>query len=87
MKLRSVESLTCYNLLKTDLIDLKAEIKLLEKQLLDLEQEISRSKGLLNNPNFINKARPEKVKAEQDKYDNYLKQHETLKQTLKEHEK
>lgn len=82
-----VSTYTEIRVLKADLVDLKAEIKLLEKQLLDLEQEISRSKGLLNNPNFVNKAKPEKVRAEQEKYENYLKQHKALEETLKKHER
>ena len=37
-----------------------------------LQNEIERSKKLLDNPNFVSKANPEKVKQEKEKYQKYL---------------
>ncbi len=55
----------------------------LNKQLEDVNKEILRSENLLNNPNFINKANPEKVNKEKEKYQNYLEQKNILLEKLK----
>lgn len=73
-------------ILKSDLIDKEEQINLLNKQLLDLENEIKRSEKLLQNQNFINKANPEKVNKEKEKYKNYKKQYESVKKELKKYE-
>ncbi len=60
---------------QADLVDL-AEVK---RQLLDnknrLEKELSRSKNMLNNQNFISKAKPEKVAEEKAKLQKYEEQY------------
>lgn len=43
--------------------------KAIEKRIEYLKNEIERSKKMLANPNFISKAKPEKVAAEKDKYE------------------
>ncbi len=65
-------------ILKADIIDEKAEKEALNKQKNELEKELERSKNMLSNDNFINKAKPEKVEAEKKKYAQYLKQYEAL---------
>ncbi|AGM24939.1 valine--tRNA ligase [Spiroplasma chrysopicola] len=47
-------------------------------ELARLEKEIARSKNILENANFLAKASPEKIKIEQDKYNDYLKQYANL---------
>ncbi len=73
-------------ILKSDLISLEDEIKELKESILKLEQELARSERMLSNPNFIAKARKEKVEEEKNKQKNYLKQYNTLKERLKEYE-
>lgn len=55
----------------------------LEIQLKEIEQEILRSEKMLNNKNFIEKANPEKVSLEQEKYKKYLSQKEIILEKLK----
>ena len=50
-----------------DLIDLQAERERLGKELENLQSQISRSKGLLNNANFVERAKPEVVERERAK--------------------
>ncbi len=57
-------------------------IKTLEQDLAKVKAEIIRSKNILNNPAFIEKAPAEKVKIEQEKYDKYLKQQSILQNRL-----
>lgn len=44
------------------------------KRIAFLEAEISRSKKMLDNPNFVQKAKPEKVELERKKYQEYLEE-------------
>lgn len=44
---------------------------LLEKQLKELEKELERSRNILSNPNFLQKANPEKIELEKQKQRNY----------------
>ena len=43
----------------------------LEKELTQVQSEIKRSEGLLNNPNFVSKAPKAKIDLEKQKYENY----------------
>ncbi len=61
---------------------LQNTINTLKQDLMKIEKEILRSKKILNNPAFIERAAPEKVKIEQDKYDKYLKQQIILQNRL-----
>ena len=50
----------------------KGELKArLEKELTQVQSEIKRSEGLLNNPNFVSKAPKAKIDLEKHKYENY----------------
>ena len=50
----------------------KGELKArLEKELTQVQSEIKRSEGLLNNPNFVSKAPKAKIDLEKQKYENY----------------
>ncbi len=59
---------------------------LLKKKVL-LENEIVRSKNILSNKNFINKANPSKVKLEQDKYRKYLDEYSNLMKVINNEKK
>ena len=54
-----------------DLIDKDKEIERLTKETERLTKEIARCEGMLNNPNFVNKAPAAKVDAEKDKLAKY----------------
>ena len=54
-----------------DLIDREKEIERLTKETERLGKEIARCEGMLNNPNFVNKAPAAKVDAEKDKLAKY----------------
>ncbi len=71
--------------MKTDLIDLKAEKESLLKQKEALEKEIARSEGLLNNQSFISKAPADKLASEKEKYENYKKQYQDVIEKLAKH--
>ncbi|VEU82285.1 valine--tRNA ligase [Acholeplasma hippikon] len=73
------------HVVKSDLIDLKAEKEALLKQKETLEKEIARSEGLLNNQSFISKAPEQKLAIEREKYANYQKQYEDVLEKLKKH--
>ncbi|MDL2292170.1 valine--tRNA ligase [Acholeplasma sp. OttesenSCG-928-E16] len=72
------------HILKSELIDKKALKELLEKQKLQLEQEIERSNKMLNNEAFLSKAKEEKVNAEKEKHASYLRQYEVIKKKIDE---
>lgn len=55
----------------------------LNSQLQDIEKEIERSEKMLNNPNFVEKANPEKVSKEKEKYSKYLQQKEIILEKIK----
>src|SRR5690606_17366567 len=73
------------HILKSDLIDPKAELEALLKQKNTLEKEIIRSKNMLENEKFLQKAPKEKVLEERTKYDQYLKQYEEIVKRLEKH--
>lgn len=73
-------------ILKRDLISLEDEIKEIKENLKHLENELKRSDRMLSNPNFVNRAKPEKVRSERQKQQNYLNQYNTLKERLEEYE-
>jgi valyl-tRNA synthetase len=50
-----------------DLVDLNAERERLQRELADLAQQIGRTENLLQNENFVTKAKPEVVQRERDK--------------------
>ena len=66
------------------LVNVEEEIKKLEAQKEKLEFEVNRSKNMLDNPRFIEKAPKEKVEAEKEKLAAYLKQLEEVKAQLKD---
>ena len=69
--------------LKADIIDPEMEKQTLLKQKAQLEGEIKRSEGLLNNKNFVDKAPEQKLKLEKEKYEDYQKQYEIVVEKLK----
>ena len=71
------------HIIKSDLIDPKKELETLLKQKETLEAEIKRSESLLKNEKFMSKAPEDKIKIENDKYQDYLNQYEVLKEKLK----
>ncbi|MGQ9849249.1 MAG: valine--tRNA ligase [Aggregatilineaceae bacterium] len=50
-----------------DLVDLEAERQRLQRELEGLEEQIARTTALLNNANFVAKAKPDVVQRERDK--------------------
>ena len=50
-----------------DLVDLDAERERLARELDNLDQQIARAQGLLQNENFVNRAKPDVVQRERDK--------------------
>ncbi len=69
-----------------DLVNVEEELARLNGQKEKLLSEIKRSNGMLNNPNFINKAKEEKVQAEREKlalYESQLADVEKLIKDLK----
>ncbi|MDO5701862.1 MAG: valine--tRNA ligase [Lachnospiraceae bacterium] len=54
-----------------ELVDREQEIKRLTKESEKMDSEIARSEGMLNNPNFVNKAPAAKVEAEKAKLQHY----------------
>lgn len=64
------------------LIDVKELTLQLKNDLVKLETEIARSESMLSNEKFIAKAPEAKIKAEKDKYDNYKKAFNEIKEKL-----
>ena len=60
-----------------DLIDREKEIERLTKEQERLTKEIARCEGMLNNPNFVNKAPAAKVEAEKEKLEKYKEMRES----------
>lgn len=56
----------------------------LQKEIKKLENEVNRSHNILSNQNFIIKASKAKIEEEEEKFQNYKKQLNVLKQKLKE---
>ncbi|WP_425377997.1 valine--tRNA ligase [Spiroplasma endosymbiont of Polydrusus pterygomalis] len=65
-----------------DIIDETTEQEKITIKLNRLEQEIKRSKNILENQNFLAKASAEKIKIEQEKYAQYLEQYQQLKEKI-----
>lgn len=73
-----------YYIPQEDLIDF-AQVKAnLLKEKERLEKELARSKNMLANPNFLAKAKPEKVSAEQAKLVKYEEQYKAILKHLEE---
>lgn len=70
------------HILKRDIISEAEEKQKLEKELETLEKELTRVKNMLSNPNFLNKAKPEKVLEEQQKLENYQSQYDAIKKRM-----
>ncbi|MCU0105056.1 valine--tRNA ligase [Acholeplasma vituli] len=68
--------------LKSDIISESEEKAKLEKELSTLTKELERVKQMLQNPNFIQRAKPEKVAEEQAKMANYQAQYDALMKKL-----
>ena len=58
-------------ILLADIINVEEEIAKCEKELSKLTGEIKRCEGMLNNPNFLNKAPANKIEEERNKLANY----------------
>ena len=67
-----------------DLIDKEKEIERLTKETERLTKEIARCEGMLNNPNFVNKAPAAKVDAEKDKLAKYKEMMDKVKGQLEQ---
>ena len=67
-----------------DLIDKDKEIERLTKETERLTKEIARCEGMLNNPNFVNKAPATKVDAEKDKLAKYKEMMDKVKGQLEQ---
>ena len=70
-----------------DLIDKDKEIERLTKETERLTKEIARCEGMLNNPNFVNKAPAAKVDAEKDKLAKYKEMMDKVKGQLEQLQK
>ena len=70
-----------------DLIDKDKEIERLTKETERLAKEIARCEGMLNNPNFVNKAPAAKVEAEKDKLAKYKEMMDKVKGQLEQLQK
>ncbi len=66
-----------------ELVDLAQEKERLEKEEKRLDGEIARCEGMLNNPNFVNKAPAEKVQDEKEKLEKYTQMMAQVKERLK----
>ncbi len=65
-----------------ELVDAAQEKDRLEKEEKRLDGEIARCEGMLNNPNFVNKAPADKVQTERDKLDKYTQMREQVRERL-----
>ncbi len=74
-------------IIKSDIIDPKAEYDALLKQKEQLENEIKRSESLLQNEKFMSKAPEAKRKQEEEKYADYKRQYDLVSQKLNTYEK
>lgn len=68
----------------SEVINIEEEINKLKKEAANLNKEIQRGQGMLNNENFISKASTEKIEIEKNKLNNYLNQYEIVNNRLKE---
>ena len=67
-----------------EIVDKKAELEKIDKELKRLESEIQRSNGMLSNEKFLSKAPKEKVEEEKEKLRNYQNSYDTLLAKKKE---
>lgn len=67
-----------------ELVDIEKEIERLKKEEERLTKEIARSNGMLNNPNFVQKAPEAKVQAEKDKLADYEQMMEQVRTRLEQ---
>ena len=86
--LRNIHAGSCvtdaaYNLLE-DLVDKEKELERLTKEQERLTKEIARCEGMLNNPNFVNKAPAAKVDAEKEKLAKYKEMKEKVETQLEQ---
>ena len=65
------------------LVDLAEEKAKLEQSLVKIASEIKRCEGMLNNPNFVNKAPQQKIEAERQKLKDYQQQYAETEKLLK----
>ena len=70
--------------LMDEIVDRKAELEKIDRELERLEKEIARSNGMLKNERFLAKAPAEKVEEEKNKLVNYQNSYDTLKEKKKE---
>ncbi|MBS4979437.1 MAG: valine--tRNA ligase, partial [Clostridiales bacterium] len=70
-----------------DLVDREKELERLTKEKERLTKEIARCEGMLNNPNFVNKAPEAKVAAEKEKLQKYIEMKEKVSTQLSQLEK
>ena len=70
--------------LMDEIVDRKAELEKIDRELERLEKEIARSNGMLKNERFLAKAPAEKVEEERNKLVNYQNSYDTLKEKKKE---
>lgn len=65
-----------------ELVDIEKEIERLIKEQKRLNQEISRCKGMLDNPNFVSKAPKTKIESEREKLEKYTNMLDGVKERL-----
>ena len=70
----------------SEIVDKKAELEKIEKELARLESEIKRSTSMLGNERFVSKAPAAKVEEERAKLNNYTNSYNTLLEKKKEFE-
>ena len=69
-----------------EIVDKKAELEKINKELVRLESEINRSNNMLSNEKFISKAPQTKIDEEKAKLINYQNSYNTLIEKKKEFE-
>ena len=67
-----------------DLVDKEKELERLTKEQERLTKEIARCEGMLNNPNFVNKAPAAKVDAEKEKLVKYKEMKDKVETQLEQ---
>ena len=67
-----------------DLVDKEKELERLTKEQERLTKEIARCEGMLNNPNFVNKAPAAKVDAEKEKLAKYKEMKDKVETQLEQ---
>ncbi|RPI99493.1 MAG: valine--tRNA ligase, partial [Chloroflexi bacterium] len=65
-----------------DLIDVEAERARLQRDLADLEKQITHSAGLLRNESFVSRAKPEVVQRERDKLESLTASRQVIEERL-----